>query len=160
MLNKLMTVDTPYTGTQRDKGIAFLLGYESHMKSLDAQLNTLKQAQTKAKSIAKNVNESVTSLEEAMVMYFNEADAAPMPEKNDTNNNSGNQNDDKTSNVPSDNNNTKGAQDNTKAVKLYFSVNTKIMAAKMSIMQQAAKSHLNFLEKLLEISGAAKDNNS
>ena len=161
MLNKLMTVDTPYTGTQRDKGIAFLLGYESHMKSLDAQLNTLKQAQTKAKSIAKNVNESVTSLEEAMVMYFNEADAAPMPEKNDTNNNSGNQNtDNNPSNTPGDNNTAKNTQDNTKAVKLYFSVNTKIMAAKMAIMQQAAKSHLNFLEKLLEISGAAKDNNS
>lgn len=168
MLNKLMTVDTPYTSKHRDTGISFLMGYESYMKSFDAQLNKLKQAQTKSKSIAKTVNESVTSLEEAMVMYFTEADSFGDSDKKETGN-AADQKNSNTSDPKKDNNSSDNSEDNKeksnikdtqKAVKLYFSVNTKIMAAKMSITQQAAKSHLNFLEKLLEISGADKNNNS
>ena len=175
---KLQTKDKPYDNAQRQAGFAFLAKFESEINQLQSEMNTLKSNQTKAKSIAqKAIGEStqITSLEESMVMYFNEKDnmgsdnggndsanKSEPPKNNNSNNNAQqNKNDDqkndqnKNDDQKNDNNDQK-KKANTEAVKqvsLYFAVNVKVLAAKMSMLQMAAKSHCNFLEKLYSMSG-------
>lgn len=160
---KLLTESKPYDNAQRQAGLAFLDKFESEVNELQGQMNTLKSNQAKAKSIASKVvgeSSSIVSLEESMVMYFNEEDN--MGGGSSDNNKS---EPPKDNNKPQDNNDQKDDTKNdddqkkkanaeaNKQVSLYFAVNVKVLAAKMSMLQMAAKSHCKFLEKLYDMSG-------
>lgn len=157
--NKLQTISAPYNNTLRDNGLKFLYSYESEMKKLMNEINIIKNAKSKAKSIINQLSESTTiddnisTLEEAISIYFNEENSFG---DGSSNNNTSNQNNMTNTSQSQNNTNNTNNNDSKKAIDLYFSVNTKILAAKMSLMQKAAKNHCTFLEKLISLNSQNK----
>ena len=115
---------------------------------MDKIENEKKSLENEQKNINRALKESVEigSLEESMVMYFNEQDN--MPANSNTQQNQ-QQDGDNSQNQP----NTKPQQGNDVKQKQtrinnYYAANVKILAAKMGLMQQVAKQHINFLDHL------------
>ena len=71
--NALVKTNIPYTATERDAGIEYLLNYKTNMDKLEQDKKTLESEQRKIKQ-ALNEASSISSMEEAMLMYFAEKD--------------------------------------------------------------------------------------
>lgn len=157
--NKLTKVNIAYTETERDAGIDFLLNYQTNMAKIENEKKSLENEQ---KNINRALKESaeIGSLEESMAMYFNEQDNMPANSNTQQNqqqdgDNSNNQQNNQ--NQPANNSqnqpNTKPQQGNDikqkqTRINNYYAANVKILAAKMGLMQQVAKQHINFLDHL------------
>ena len=131
-----------YTDGDRKAGLDYITkSYKVALTNMQNAEKKLKAASNKAKVIINKVQESSIMDEEAtMAMYFTE-------DSNETSEEDKNNNDQK---------NPGTAQEASKqeAVKNYFTINSAVIAAVMSILEQAFAKHFKFLHELAKLNGA------
>lgn len=140
-----------YTDGDRKAGLDYITkSYKVALNNMQAAEKKLKAASNKAKTIINKVQESSIMDEEAtMAMYFSEDATETSQEDKDSN----------------DQKNPGTAQEASKqeAVKNYFTINSSVIAAVMSILEQAFTKNFKFLHELAKLNGAqpyqSKDNN-
>lgn len=140
-----------YTDGDRKAGLDYITkSYKVALTNMQNAEKKLKAASNKAKVIINKVQESSIMDEEAtMAMYFTE-------DSNETSEEDKNNNDQK---------NPGTAQEASKqeAVKNYFTINSAVIAAVMSILEQAFAKNFKFLHELAKLNGAqpyqAKEDN-
>ena len=170
MYKYLVDVDHPYSKKEIKIGVDYLKNYETNMtavkKESDQLDGTKKNIINKAKT-GQLLTESTTSLEQTMVEYFTEADSFGKESDKTDNNNTSDKN--QTDNSSDQNNNSNTQSQNTqegntkiatKRAKTYFSVNSKILVAKMKIMKQTAMQHIKFLNHIAAIDFKQKNNSN
>lgn len=142
ILNKCLdTTESKYTDSDRKDGLNFVLNqYKTAMASIDNANRVIQSAKNKTNNI---VEKSPAQQEAAtMKMYFEDGDNAPI---------------DQAAKDANAKQNPDTAKDSSKtdAVKQYFTINTAVITAVMNIYTMAIKKHLNFLDKLAQLNGAA-----
>lgn len=170
MYKYLVDVDHPYSKKEIKIGVDYLKNYKTNMnvvkKESDQLDGTKKNIINKAKT-GQLLTESTTSLEQTMVEYFTEADSFGKESDKTDNNNTSDKN--QTDNSSDQNNNSNTQSQNTqegntkiatKRAKTYFSVNSKILVAKMKIMKQTAMQHIKFLNHIAAIDFKQKNNSN
>lgn len=124
----------PYNGKSLENSIEFIITrYGNIAKKIEEMANRLPSQKSAAERAA--TNESVTSLESTMKMYF-EADEAEVPKDQQK------------------------ATNKTDAAKSYFRLNSEMITALMNINSMLMKKHLNFVSKAANMAGVSIDNPS
>lgn len=177
---------TKYTDKERNDSITFLLKFDqiaNAVKSASDKLNADSTRDLRSAQDGKIALEgAITSLEETMVAYFNEAkeNNTDTPAANNGNNNDAEQSSNNTNQQQSDQNKPtenktdndqkdktesygKSTFDNQKAfdrVKNYYMANTRMLSAKLNVLRIAAIKYIDFLNHILAFSDYEKNKNN
>ena len=124
----------PYNGKSLENSIEFIITrYGNIAKKIEEMANRLPSQKSAAERAA--TNESTSSLESTMKMYF-EADEAEVPKDQQK------------------------ATNKTDAAKSYFRLNSEMITALMNINSMLMKKHLNFVSKAANMAGVSIANPS
>lgn len=169
---------TKYTDNERNNSIDFLLNFDKLANDINNESTKLNNTSKNDLQLAQDgkitLEGAISSLEETMVAYFNEADE-------NNNNNSTSSENNNSEKKPSDNNQQQSNQnkseenksnsgntesygkstfDNQKAfnrVKNYYIANTRMISAKLNVLRIAAVKYIDFLNHILSYADYEKN---
>ena len=177
ILNTITKKGSPYTNTERENSIKFLLNYETVCNNTKSAIDKLKNDSERdikaVESGTLSVGEAVSTFEQTLVQYFTEAD-----QPGDNNNNAASANEPKETPAQQNNQSNKDNNDNKSTesfgepvkddnkknnkaktrVNNYYTANIQILSSKLNIMKKTATKQINFLTHILAPKDAENDN--